>query len=137
MRKERVEEPDPANMCDIPSRHPMRMRSVYSCHLCLTHACNAVQTPQRSIQLGTQSTIPYLLPKAAPSGCSATKNAKNSATAVFNAPLSSPISAVKCADSAFPIYISLATSLPLKSAYTCIRLIQRIKQEQQRQKRQE
>lgn len=82
----------------------MMMRKVYSCHLCRTQACSAVETPHSTIQLGTHITIPYLLPKAAPSGCSETKKAKKRATAVFTSLLSSPMSAVKWADSALPIY---------------------------------
>ena len=73
------------------------------------------------MQLGTQCTMPYFLPSAAPSGCKATKKAKKRATAVFMAPLSSPISAVKCADSAFPIcsyqYITITVKASIIGAY--------------------
>ena len=55
----------------------------------------AVHIPHASIQEGTQSTMPYLLPKAAPSGCRPTKKAKKRATAVFRASLSRPTSSVK------------------------------------------
>jgi hypothetical protein len=79
------------------------MRKVYSCHRYRIHACSAVQTPHSSMQLGTHGTMPYLLPRAAPTGCSVTKKAKKRATAVLRSPLSSPMSVVKCADSAFPI----------------------------------
>lgn len=86
------------------------MRRVYSCHLCWTHACSAVAIPQRIIHVGTHATMPYLLPRAAPTGCSDTKKAKKRATAVLRSPLSRPMSVVKCADSAFPIYTPKAVS---------------------------
>jgi hypothetical protein len=81
----------------------MMMRRAYSCHLCRTQACSAVDTPQKNMHVGTQATMPYLRPSAAPTGCSATKKAKKRATAVLRSLFSRPMSAVKLADSAFPI----------------------------------
>jgi hypothetical protein len=88
---------------NIPSQAPMTIRKMKSCHLCLTQTCSAVDVPQIIMQLGTHLTMPYFLPSAAPRGCSATKKAKKSATAVLTSSLSNPISAVKWADSALPI----------------------------------
>jgi hypothetical protein len=48
--------------------------------------------------------MPYLRPSAAPTGCSVTKKAKKRATAVFRSEDESPMSRVKWADSALPIY---------------------------------
>lgn len=112
----------------------MIMRSVYSCHLCLTQACSAVESPQTNMQLGTHATMPYLLPSAAPSGCRATKKAKKRAMAVLMLLFLSPTSAVKCADSAFPIYSVQCQQVRLVSSgtYTYIRLVQGIEQEEQR-----
>jgi hypothetical protein len=79
--------------------------------------------------------MPYFLPSAAPTGCRVTKKAKKSATAVFMSPLSSPISVVKCADSAFPIYSAISDQLlfvDIDSTNIC--LIQCIEEEQQGQK---
>jgi hypothetical protein len=87
-----------------PSKHPIMIRNVYSCHLCFTKMCNVVERPHKNMQLGTQATMPYLRPRAAPTGCSATKKAKKRAMAVLTSLFLSPMSAVKCADSAFPIY---------------------------------
>jgi hypothetical protein len=81
----------------------MRILSVYSCHRCRTQAWRAVEAPHDSMHVGTHATMPYLLPNAAPKGCSDTKKAKNNATAVLRSLLSMPMSPVKCADSALPI----------------------------------
>src|SRR5690242_15291617 len=81
----------------------MTILRVYSCHRSLTHTCSMVLSPHSSMHVGTQATMPYLRPSAAPAGWRATKKAKKSATAVFRSPFLSPISDVKCADSALPI----------------------------------
>jgi hypothetical protein len=80
--------------------------------------------------------MPYLLPSAAPRGCRVTKKAKKRATAVFMAPLSSPISAVKCADSAFPIYRRQYRRLP-KEFGAYIGLVKRVEEKQECQKREQ
>jgi hypothetical protein len=79
------------------------MRSAYSCQRWRTQACSAVDKPQRNMHVGTHATMPYFLPKAAPSGCRATKKAKKRATAVLRSLFARPMSEVKLADSAFPI----------------------------------
>jgi hypothetical protein len=62
-----------------------------------------------------------------------TKKAKKRATAVLRLLFLSPMSAVKCADSAFPIYgissqrrARVSTGLDL----TCIRFVERVEEEQ-------
>lgn len=82
----------------------MMMRREYSCHLACIHTCNAVHTPHAAIHAGTHNAIPTRRPTAALMGCSATKNPKKRATAVFRSPLASPMSEVKWAVSALPIY---------------------------------
>jgi hypothetical protein len=86
----------------------MMMRSVNSCQRFRTQACSAVETPQKNMHVGTHVTMPYRRPRAAPAGCSATKKAKKRATAVLRSLFLSPMSVVKCADSAFPIYVRMS-----------------------------
>lgn len=81
----------------------MTILRVYNCHFFFTQTCSIVLSPQSSMHVGTQATMPYLRPSAAPAGWSVTKKAKKSATAVLRSPFLSPISVVKCADSALPI----------------------------------
>jgi hypothetical protein len=81
----------------------MTILRVNSCHRCFTQTCSIVLSPHSSMHVGTQATMPYLRPSAAPAGCKATKKAKKRATAVLRSPLLSPMSVVKCADSALPI----------------------------------
>lgn len=88
---------------NVPSKHPIKILSVYSCHLPFTQTCSMVLSPHSSMHDGTHATMPYLRPSAAPAGCSVTKKAKKRATAVLRSPFFIPISVVKCADSALPI----------------------------------
>jgi hypothetical protein len=73
----------------------MRIRNKISCQRLRTQMCNRVQTPQRLMQAGTQRVMPYLRPRAAPTGCRATKNAKKNASDVLRSPGESPVSRVK------------------------------------------
>jgi hypothetical protein len=66
--------------------------------------------PHKSMQVGTNATMPYFLPRTAPRGCRVTKKAKKRATAVLMSLFSSPTSSVKFADSAFPIYRGLSSA---------------------------
>lgn len=114
------------------------MRRAYNCHLCLIQAWSAVDTPHRNMQVGTQATMPYFLPRAAPRGCSVTKKAKKRATAVFRSLFFSPMSAVKCADSAFPICCvssqrQLLGQLVVDSTNICF--VERVEEEQKRKER--
>jgi len=54
--------------------------------------------------VGTHKAMPYRRPKAAPTGWRVTKKAKKTATAVLRSSLFRPISEVKWAVSALPIY---------------------------------
>jgi hypothetical protein len=85
--------------------------------------------PHSSMQLGTQRTMPYFLPKAAPAGCSATKKAKKRATAVLRSDLRSPMSLVKCADSALPIYRRQQATVAFFNPKAYIRLVKRVEQD--------
>lgn len=57
--------------------------------------CKTVLKPHRLMQVGTQYAMPNFRPKAAPTGCRATKNAKKKASAVLRSPGESPASRVK------------------------------------------
>ena len=79
----------------MPSRQPIMIRRVKSCHLARTQTCRAVDIPHSVMHEGTHSTMPYFRPSAAPTGCKVTKKAKKRATAVLRSPFSRPISEVK------------------------------------------
>lgn len=88
----------------LPSSIPIMIRIVISSHFLRISTCAAVQKPHKDMHPGTHFAIPYLLPKAAPTGCRITKTAKKHATAILRSSGWSPASFVKFAVSAFPIF---------------------------------
>jgi len=87
-----------------PSNTPIIVLNAINSHLLRTQMCMAVQSPHTSMQAGTNLTMPYFLPNAAPSGCSDTNTAKKMATLVLRSCGSRPASSVKFALSAFPTF---------------------------------
>jgi hypothetical protein len=81
----------------VPSNTPIMTLKPINCHLERTHTCSVVHNPQMAMQAGTHLAMPNFRPRAAPTGCRRTKNAKKTATAVLRSSGCNPTSFVKSA----------------------------------------